>query len=125
MLFSTHYYRVSNYFLLQEKSGNEKNSKFSHDFKTLSDVLIQETVRHDLGKQYPNLAENIRVIKPKKKNLSNTSSYIYYYSTAGVLLPIFTCLLKLTALIGVISDTSRTPRPTELSLRLGALAKNL
>lgn len=46
---------------LQEKSGPDKNSKFSHDFKTLADVLIQETVRHDLGKRYPILAKNILV----------------------------------------------------------------
>lgn len=45
----------------QEKSGPDKNSKFAHDFKTLGDVLIQETVRHDLGKQFPDLAANIRV----------------------------------------------------------------
>ena len=30
------------------------------DFKTLADVLIQETVRHDLGQQYPQLADNIK-----------------------------------------------------------------
>ena len=53
---------VSIFFSSQEKSGSDKNSKFAHDFKTLSDVLIQETVRHDLGQKFPNLAENIRVI---------------------------------------------------------------
>ena len=39
--------------LIEEKLGAEKNAKFSHDFKTLADVLIQETVRHDLGQKYP------------------------------------------------------------------------
>ena len=34
--------------LVQEKSGDERNSRFVHDFKTLADVLIQETVKHYL-----------------------------------------------------------------------------
>ncbi len=46
--------------LIEEKHGEEKNASFEHDFKTLADVLIQETVRHDIGKTYPALAENIR-----------------------------------------------------------------
>lgn len=29
----------------------DEKPKFYHDFKTLADVLIQETVRHDIGKQ--------------------------------------------------------------------------
>eukprot|EP00095_Tigriopus_kingsejongensis_P008147 maker-scaffold196_size269943-snap-gene-1.34 protein:Tk08147 transcript:maker-scaffold196_size269943-snap-gene-1.34-mRNA-1 annotation:"inositol polyphosphate 1-phosphatase" len=45
---------------LQEKTGDEKNVRFTADFKTLADVLIQETVRHDIGRQYPTLAENIK-----------------------------------------------------------------
>jgi len=34
--------------LVQEKKGDQSNKRFVHDFKTLTDVLIQETVRHDL-----------------------------------------------------------------------------
>ena len=45
--------------LIQEKEGDEKNERFAHDFKTLADVLIQETVRHDLGGRYPTLRDNI------------------------------------------------------------------
>ncbi len=37
--------------LVQEKTGEDKNQKFAHDFKTLADVLVQETVRHDLLKR--------------------------------------------------------------------------
>ncbi len=48
-------------FCLQEKKGSEKNPKFSHDFKTLADVLIQETLRHDVGTKFPKIASNIRV----------------------------------------------------------------
>lgn len=36
--------------LVQEKKAIEKNNKFYEDFKTLADVLIQETIRHDLTK---------------------------------------------------------------------------
>lgn len=35
--------------LVQEKSAEEKNPRFFQDFKTLADVLIQETIRHDIG----------------------------------------------------------------------------
>lgn len=34
--------------LVQEKSLEEKNPRFFQDFKTLADVLIQETIRHDI-----------------------------------------------------------------------------
>eukprot|EP00094_Tigriopus_californicus_P002937 TCALIF_02831-PA protein Name:"Similar to Inpp1 Inositol polyphosphate 1-phosphatase (Mus musculus)" AED:0.09 eAED:0.09 QI:155/0.8/0.83/1/0.8/0.83/6/117/386 len=46
--------------LIEEKVGDDKNAKFTVDFKTLADVLIQETIRHDLSLQYPGLAENIK-----------------------------------------------------------------
>ncbi len=47
--------------LIQEKTGADKNDRFAHDFKTLADVLIQETVRHDLGSEYPAIRDNILV----------------------------------------------------------------
>ncbi|XP_055523899.1 inositol polyphosphate 1-phosphatase [Wyeomyia smithii] len=46
--------------LVQEKSVEESNSRFEHDFKTLADCLIQETVKHDIGKLFPGLEENVR-----------------------------------------------------------------
>ncbi|KAJ9577485.1 hypothetical protein L9F63_005986, partial [Diploptera punctata] len=45
--------------LVQEKKSTEKNPRFVQDFKTLADVLIQETVKHDVGKRFPDLAEHI------------------------------------------------------------------
>ncbi|GFO06219.1 inositol polyphosphate 1-phosphatase [Plakobranchus ocellatus] len=45
--------------LIEEKPAIEKNNQFFQDFKTLADVLIQETVRHFIGKKIPNLAESI------------------------------------------------------------------
>ena len=44
----------------QEKIGDDKNSNSSHDFKTLADVLIQETVRFDMGQEFPELKGNIQ-----------------------------------------------------------------
>lgn len=35
--------------LVEEKTGTCKNPRFVQDFKTLADVLVQETVRHDLS----------------------------------------------------------------------------
>ena len=45
--------------LVEEKTGEAKNDKFVQDFKTLADVLIQETVRHDLSQQFPDLVNSI------------------------------------------------------------------
>ncbi|EDW15544.1 inositol polyphosphate 1-phosphatase [Drosophila mojavensis] len=45
--------------LVQEKTGAEANQRFEHDFKTLADVLIQETIRHEVGKLFPEMREAI------------------------------------------------------------------
>ena len=63
--------------LVEEKKGDAKNINFKHDFKTLADVLIQETVRHSVAtkvsitvhvifsvlyilRQFPAVKDNIR-----------------------------------------------------------------
>uniref|UniRef100_UPI00398EB6EE inositol polyphosphate 1-phosphatase-like n=1 Tax=Pristiophorus japonicus TaxID=55135 RepID=UPI00398EB6EE len=45
--------------LVQEKKGDEKNKKFVSDFKTLADVLVQEVIKHDVGKKFPGLEDHI------------------------------------------------------------------
>lgn len=40
--------------LVQEKAEKDANPRFIQDFKTLADVLIQETVRHELGQKVTN-----------------------------------------------------------------------
>ncbi|XP_067843835.1 inositol polyphosphate 1-phosphatase-like [Heptranchias perlo] len=45
--------------LVQEKKGDEKNKKFVSDFKTLADVLVQEVIKHDMGKKFPGLEDHI------------------------------------------------------------------
>ncbi|XP_033211635.1 inositol polyphosphate 1-phosphatase [Belonocnema kinseyi] len=56
--------------LIQEKKSVEKNPRFFQDFKTLADVLIQETIRHDIGVEFPELA---KMIKGEENNtFSNT-----------------------------------------------------
>ena len=37
--------------LVEEKTGEQKNKRFVQDFKTLTDVLVQEIVKNDLGIQ--------------------------------------------------------------------------
>lgn len=37
--------------LVQEKKDSEKNPRFTTDFKTLADVLVQEMVKHELCSQ--------------------------------------------------------------------------
>ncbi|XP_075687374.1 inositol polyphosphate 1-phosphatase [Rhinoderma darwinii] len=46
--------------LIEEKKDDEKNKKFLTDFKTLADVLVQEVIKHDLGKKFPGLEKNVR-----------------------------------------------------------------
>ncbi|KAF3429517.1 hypothetical protein E2986_01860 [Frieseomelitta varia] len=46
--------------LVQEKSEAEKNPRFFQDFKTLADVLIQETIKHDIGLEFPELAKVVQ-----------------------------------------------------------------
>ncbi|XP_001358702.3 inositol polyphosphate 1-phosphatase [Drosophila pseudoobscura] len=41
--------------LVQEKSEGEANERFEHDFKTLADVLIQETIKHEVGAVFPEM----------------------------------------------------------------------
>lgn len=35
--------------LVQEKTSDEANARFEHDFKTLADVLIQEAIKKYVG----------------------------------------------------------------------------
>lgn len=37
--------------LIQEKGSGEANPRFVQDFKTLADVLIQETVKYEIGRK--------------------------------------------------------------------------
>ncbi|KAF5302493.1 hypothetical protein FQR65_LT08583 [Abscondita terminalis] len=46
--------------LVQEKTSDESNPRFVQDFKTLADVLIQETVRYDIGLEFPDLKSCIK-----------------------------------------------------------------
>ncbi|XKL67059.1 hypothetical protein PGB90_010479 [Kerria lacca] len=39
--------------LIEEKTDN--NLRFTRDFKTLADVLVQEVIKYDIGKQFPTL----------------------------------------------------------------------
>ncbi|XP_076244306.1 inositol polyphosphate 1-phosphatase [Calliopsis andreniformis] len=52
--------------LVQEKSEEEKNPRFFQDFKTLADVLIQETIRHDIEVEFPELA---KVVQGEENNI--------------------------------------------------------
>ncbi|MFT7807980.1 inositol polyphosphate 1-phosphatase [Arapaima gigas] len=45
--------------LIEEKKEGEKNKKFVTDFKTLADVLVQEVIKHDIGKEFPGLESYI------------------------------------------------------------------
>ncbi|MCL4122769.1 UNVERIFIED_CONTAM: hypothetical protein GTU68_041522 [Idotea baltica] len=46
--------------LVEEKGELEKNKRFQQDFKTLADVLIQESLRYYVAAKFPNLADHVR-----------------------------------------------------------------
>lgn len=46
--------------LLIEEKKEDANPRFVKDFKTLADVLIQETIKHDIGKLFPAIKEKIK-----------------------------------------------------------------
>ncbi|KAK7066741.1 Inositol polyphosphate-1-phosphatase [Halocaridina rubra] len=46
--------------LVEEKGETEKNQRFVHDFKTLADVLIQETLRYYVAKMIPALGNHVQ-----------------------------------------------------------------
>lgn len=46
--------------LVEEKSPVEKDEKICQDFKTLADVLVQETIKKDVGQKFPSLTSNIQ-----------------------------------------------------------------
>lgn len=46
--------------LTEEKTEDEGNPRFLHDFKTLADVLIQEMIRKEVGDKYEDMKNNIK-----------------------------------------------------------------
>uniref|UniRef100_A0A2P2I6V9 Inositol polyphosphate 1-phosphatase-like n=1 Tax=Hirondellea gigas TaxID=1518452 RepID=A0A2P2I6V9_9CRUS len=45
--------------LVEEKTGEQKNTRFARDFKTLADVLIQQTLCHKVEKEFPELTGRV------------------------------------------------------------------
>uniref|UniRef100_A0AAY4DGC1 Inositol polyphosphate 1-phosphatase n=1 Tax=Denticeps clupeoides TaxID=299321 RepID=A0AAY4DGC1_9TELE len=45
--------------LIEEKKNDSQKRTCAADFKTLADVLVQEVIRHDIGKQFPGLENSI------------------------------------------------------------------
>ncbi|XP_063619266.1 inositol polyphosphate 1-phosphatase [Cydia splendana] len=45
--------------VVTEKSGDEANSRFEHDFKTIADVLAQEAAKVEIGHHCQNLASSV------------------------------------------------------------------
>ncbi|XP_037943502.1 inositol polyphosphate 1-phosphatase-like [Teleopsis dalmanni] len=76
--------------LVQEKSGTEANARFEHDFKTLADVLIQETIKHDVGNLFPELRESI--CGEESPNFTNTLGESVTISVGDTLTNTIQCL---------------------------------
>ncbi|XP_012882534.1 PREDICTED: inositol polyphosphate 1-phosphatase [Dipodomys ordii] len=45
--------------LIEEKKDGEKNKKFTVDFKTLADVLVQEVIKQNMENKFPGLGKRI------------------------------------------------------------------
>lgn len=46
--------------LVEEKAEIQKSRMVIHDFKTLADVLVQETIKRDVGQKFPALSSKIQ-----------------------------------------------------------------
>ncbi|KAM3967361.1 inositol polyphosphate 1-phosphatase [Aphomia sociella] len=46
--------------LIAEKCGGEANARFDKDFKTIADVLAQESAKSEIASHFPELAKNTR-----------------------------------------------------------------
>lgn len=55
--------------LIQEKSEAEKNPSFIRDFKTLADVLIQETIKHDIALEVRRIDIYLLALRENKLNV--------------------------------------------------------
>lgn len=67
--------------LVQEKAGDQKNRRFVQDFKTLADVLVQETVRHDLSAQVKKIYLSELDHKDSCMSLFHTSSRFFLFNS--------------------------------------------
>lgn len=65
--------------LTQQKGSDEANPRFVQDFKTLADVLIQETVRHYIGEKVGNLSD--------KRNLTSNEMAVELIPSNSYLVP--------------------------------------
>ncbi|XP_041120096.1 inositol polyphosphate 1-phosphatase-like isoform X4 [Polyodon spathula] len=98
--------------LIEEKKEGEKNKKFVTDFKTLADVLVQEVIKHDVGKQFPGIENNIFGEESNEfmNGLDSTFQYIKGVSDSKPNNNIYSCGLQcVTILIGVYDLHSGTP----------------
>ncbi|XP_072334416.1 inositol polyphosphate 1-phosphatase-like isoform X2 [Scyliorhinus torazame] len=98
--------------LVQEKKGNEKNKKFVSDFKTLADVLVQEVIKHDIGKKFPGLEDYIFGEESNQftNSLDSTFQYIKGYADEKPKDGIYSKGLQcVTILIGVYNRSSGLP----------------
>ncbi|XP_054726265.1 inositol polyphosphate 1-phosphatase [Anastrepha obliqua] len=69
--------------LVQEKTGPEANARFEHDFKTLADVLIQETIKRDIAAVFPAMRDAIKGEEsPNFTNADGESTVIVVGETA-------------------------------------------
>lgn len=60
--------------LIQEKPKDEANTRFEHDFKTLADCLIQETVKYDIGKLVIWLSRHLEITIHEKISIVSRAS---------------------------------------------------
>lgn len=76
--------------LVQEKSEEEKNPRFCQDFKTLADVLIQETIRHDIE------------VEVSHSNLVLNSLYLYFLFCFNQIIKV--CYIKYVIINGMLME---------------------
>lgn len=76
---------MSETLLIAEKGEGEANARFDKDFKTIADVLAQESARSEVASRCPNLAEHFRGEECAEINGVNIKLQENVDKTAGLL----------------------------------------
>ncbi|KAF7464298.1 Hypothetical predicted protein [Marmota monax] len=70
--------------LIEEKKEGEKNKKFTVDFKTLADVLVQEVIKQNMENKFPGLEKNIFGEESNEFTNDLDSTYQYIKGSADI-----------------------------------------
>ncbi|KER28497.1 hypothetical protein T265_04718 [Opisthorchis viverrini] len=121
--------------LIQHKTHKESGTNFAADVMTLADVLIQQSIRHDIGKEFPGFGdsvygeensvfraaqsgENIQLTIPQTLDELQTQVLVDQPSLAGALAELILCPLSHFRLRSAVREHLVSISQLDVSARL-------